>query len=112
MATAASTLSTLDFTGDEFQSYEAFVEYLLDEDRDECKAGELQALAARLRLPVKDVRATLEGAYGVKLADRLHPVKARGFNTSSNDRWYGPGSSPSHGGSGWEEITGMAGRRG
>jgi len=29
-----------------------------------------------------------------------------------NDRWFGKGSSKSHGGSGWEQINGFAGQQG
>ena len=103
--------SAYDFTEPEFSSYDAFLNNMIEDEREEFNAGELQALAARLHLPVRQVRLTLEG-LGLTLAERSKPRKGRGHTTSSNDRWYGPGSSPSHGGSGWEEITGFAGRKG
>jgi len=107
---------TIDFGGldpadDEFASVEDFVEFLWDDDRTEFDWRHLNCLASRTGKSNRALRQELEG-WGLKLAERKRPNKTRGFQTSSHDRWYGPGSSPTHGGSGWEEITGMAGRKG
>jgi hypothetical protein len=50
-------------------------------------------------------------SYGVKVT-REPPRQVRGFRSNSHDRWTGPGCSPSHGGSGHEQITGFGGREG
>ena len=95
----------------EVANVEAFVEYLLDEERDTFTGEELQLLSYNTRTVHRTVRVQLEG-YGLKLAERPKAQRVRGFTVSSHDRWYGPGSSPSHGGSGWEQIAGFAGREG
>ena len=61
---------------------------------------DLQALAYRTGLQTKSIRAELD-SYGLKLGVREIEKKVRGFTTSSNDRWFGPGSSPTHGGQGY-----------
>jgi hypothetical protein len=43
---------------------------------------------------------------------RAKERRIRGFTTSSHDRWFGPGASPTHGGSGWEQINGFSGQVG
>jgi hypothetical protein len=95
----------------EFESVEAFVEYLLEEDRSSFTSAELQKLATRLGRRPREVRKELEG-YG--LVPLLHGAenRVRTFRDNPHDRWYGPGSSPTHGGSGWEQIAGQAGREG
>ncbi len=87
----------------EFRSVEAFVEHCLDDDRCEFTHEELAALNYRLRTPVAAVRGALE-AYGLRLAVRAVPRPVRGFTTSSNDRWFGPGSDKTHGGSGFSNL--------
>jgi hypothetical protein len=101
----------LDPTDLEFSCIEEFVEFLMDDDRTEFDWRHLNCLAHNTGRSNRSLRQELEG-WGFKLAQRGKQKRTRGFNTSSHDRWYGPGSSPTHGGSGWEEITGMAGRTG
>lgn len=36
----------------------------------------------------------------------------RTISSNSHDRWTGPGSCATHGGSGWEQISGFAGQEG
>jgi hypothetical protein len=107
---------TVDFGGldpedSEYDSVEDFVEYLVDDDRTMFDWRHLNCLASRTGRPNRELRQELEG-WGLTLAERHKPQAHRGFNSNPHDRWYGPGSCPTHGGSGWEEITGMAGQRG
>jgi hypothetical protein len=97
--------------GPEFRSVAEFVEFCLDDDRETFTHIELRALALNTRTSGSRVRAELEG-FGLTLQLRRKENRRRGFATNSHDRWYGPGSSKSHGGSGWEQITGFAGRAG
>jgi hypothetical protein len=95
----------------EYETVEAFAQFLYDDERDTFTANDLVTLNRRLHIPTHTIRKDLEG-YGLKLRMRAPEQKVRGIHTSSQDRWYGPGSSPSHGGSGWEQIAGFAGQRG
>jgi hypothetical protein len=93
------------------QSVEALAEHLMGSDESEFTALHLQLLNQNTQKPVHALRVELEG-YGFTLAKRPLERRVRGYTTSSNDRWYGLGSSPCHGGSGGEQITGFAGRAG
>jgi hypothetical protein len=98
-------------TAPEYESIESFVQYVMDEEQDQFTHEDLGELAYGLQRSRNKVRADLE-SYGLKLAPRAFEKRTRGFTTSSNDRWFGPGSSPMHGGSGWEQINGFAGQKG
>lgn len=91
----------------EYASIESFVEYMLDDERDEYTHEELGALNFRTRTPINAIRKELEG-YGFRLANRPVEKKVRGFSSNSNDRWFGPGSMPTHGGAGIDPTTGRA----
>lgn len=95
----------------EYASVESFVEYMLDDDRDEFTVVELGYLNRRLARPTRMIRRELE-EYGLHLRGQRMEHRVRTVNDNPHDRWYGPGSSPSHGGSGWEQIAGMAGQVG
>lgn len=102
----------LDMAGDlaatpEYKNTDAFVQFLMDEDRLEFTHVDLRALGLNLRQPLAAIRAELE-SYGLKLANRQPEKRVRGFTTSSNDRWYGPGSLKTHGGAGIDPKTGKA----
>lgn len=96
---------------DEYEGVEALVEFLMEDDLESFDYRHLTALRTRLHRPAHELRRELE-AYGLTLAARPKAKKMRGFDSNDHDRWYGPGSSPTHGGSGWEQITGMAGQKG
>jgi hypothetical protein len=81
----------------ECASVESFVEFCLDDERDTFSHEDLVVLNFSLRKTVAVLRGELE-AYGLRLAPRIPPKKVRGFTTSSNDRWFGPGSCPTSGG--------------
>lgn len=95
----------------EYESIESFVEECLDDERETFSAEDLGEMAYRLRRSRSVVRAELE-SYGLRLQERKIERKTRGFTSNPHDRFYGPGSSPMHGGSGWEQITGFAGQKG
>jgi len=103
---------TIDFGGldpsdNEFGSIEDFVEFLVDDDQEEFDWRHLNCLGSRLGRSNRSIRKELEG-MGFTLADRVPEAKVRGFHANPHDRWYGPGSCPSHGGSGWAQIIGQA----
>jgi hypothetical protein len=95
----------------EFESVEAFVEFLCDDDRTSFTHGELAILNARLHVATRLLRRELEG-YGLTLRGQLHEARIRTVQDNPHDRWFGPGSSPTYGGSGWEQIAGFAGPEG
>jgi hypothetical protein len=106
-------LRTDQATDPEYQSIEAFVEYLIDDEGEtEFDYVHLGLLAHALDRSRRDVCKELEEEWGLTLAKRPKPLSCRTFSTSSHDRWYGPGSSPTHGGSGYEQIVGFAGQQG
>ena len=94
--------------GPEFESVEAFAEFLSDDERDTFTHAEVDAIAVVTQTSHHKVRVALEG-YGFTLARRDVERKGRGFQTSSHDRYFGPGAEKTHGGSGWEVISGFAG---
>lgn len=91
----------------EFESIENFVQFCIDDRREEFTHEDLAELNAATHQRRQDIRAELEG-YGLRLAVRRPERACRGFSTSSHDRWSGPGSCPTHAGSGWEAIFGFA----
>jgi len=95
-------------TPPEYETLEAFVEYLRDDERDSVTHNELQLLNFHLNRPVKKLRIALVEA-GFALAERPSERQIRGFRANSHNRWQ---SFPSHGGSGWNQINGFAGQNG
>jgi hypothetical protein len=96
----------------EYESVEAFVEYLLDEDRTSFTFEEACEVASAIGHSVPNVVIHELLDWGLTMIPREPAKLVRGYLTNSNDRWYGPGSSPTHGGSGWEQISGFAGQKG
>ena len=95
----------------EYTSIEAFAEWLLDDDRERFTFEEASKLSDALEChPSKVIRGLK--AYGFTMEPREPERRVRGFQSNSHDRWYGPGSSPTHGGSGWEQINGFGGQQG
>jgi hypothetical protein len=104
-AAPAPTKDPMDFDGldandDEFGSVEDFAEWLVDDDREEFDHRELQCLNYRLNVSVPSLRKRLE-SWGFSLAKRGQQRRIRGFNANNHDRWFGPGSDATHGGSGF-----------
>ncbi len=104
-------MTRIDPTDPEFETVEIFVEYLIDDERDSFTHVELNCLNRRLQRPTREIRRELED-YGLKLILRAKERPVRGFSANSHDRWFGPGSCPTHGGSGWGQIGGFAGQKG
>jgi hypothetical protein len=99
-------------TDPEYRSVEAFVEYLVEDEGDtEFDHFHLGLLAHSLERSRRDLCAELE-EWGLKLKRRHSEPSFRTFSSNPHDRWYGPGSSPTHGGSGYEQISGFAGQEG
>lgn len=92
----------------EFKSIEAFVSFLIDDERIQYTKLEMQQLAVSVEKPEFWVSSELK-AWGLSIEEQRVLKHTRGFSTSSNDRWYGPGSSKMYGGSGAEQISGFAG---
>ncbi len=96
----------------QYASVEALVEYLMYEDeRFDFTHEHLTHLRRRLQRSARELRRELE-SYGLKLLPRAKPKHFRGFDSNDHDRWYGPGSSKTHGGTGYEQINGFAGQKG
>ena len=95
----------------EHESVEAFVEYLMDDERDTFTADDLNQLACATKRSNHKVRAELE-SYGLRLARREKARRVRGVTSNPHDRWYGPGAERTFGGSGWEQINGFGGQDG
>lgn len=82
----------------EFASLQAFYQFMRDEERTTYTVEEIQALNYRTHLTQEELRQQLENE-GFSLQKRDVPKpQPRGFTTSNNDRWYGPGSERTHGG--------------
>jgi hypothetical protein len=96
----------------ELESVEAFVEFLLDGGRDSFTYVEAEGLATDLgQTTAAYVIRGLKG-YGLTMVTREPERRVRGINSPQHDRWYGKGSCKTHGGSGWEQVTGFAGQEG
>lgn len=91
----------------EYQAVEVFVQHCIDDDMTQFTHVDISALAFNLRKNISTIRAELE-SYGLSLAPRAILASTRGFKSNSHDRWTGPGSSPTHGGSGIDTTTGRA----
>ena len=88
----------------EYESIEVFAKFCQDDERIEYTHEDLTALGSYVRMRFSEIRKRLF-QYGLSLARRDVPKHIRGFTTSSNDRWTGPGSSPTYGGSGFYEES-------
>jgi hypothetical protein len=87
----------------EYSSIESFVEFCLDDDVTEFSHEDLVELNRYLHIPIHKLREMLE-TYGMSLKERQVPRQVRGFRTSSHDRWFGPGSCKTHGGSAFGQM--------
>lgn len=89
----------------ELASIEAFVEYLIEDERKEFTLADCQILGEAIHLSNSKIRAALED-YGFLYAPPQHGRTMRGFKTNSHDRW---SAYSSHGGSGGSSIISLAG---
>ena len=88
-----------------------FVQDHLDDDQTSCTFAEAEALADELKVHVSAVVHEIK-VWGLLVGERAVAKRVRGVNSNSHDRWNGPGSCPTAGGSGFEQINGFAGREG
>ena len=75
----------------ELSSIESFAQFLIDDERETFNSADLVALAFVLQRSTHEITEELK-AYGFRLATRDPERRVRGIRTSSNDRWFGPGS--------------------
>lgn len=90
---------------------ETLVEETIADDLDTLPFKECETLAQKIGIHVGTIVAMVK-SYGISIGTRETTKTVRGFKTSSHDRWYGPGACKTHGGTGEEQITGFAGRKG
>lgn len=102
--------ATIDESGDH-SSIEAFVELCMDDEKYTFTFEDVCEIAVQIQMSRNVVIRQLQD-YGLAYQGRPVVRAVRGFTTSSNDRWFGAGSSKTHGGSGHEQIGGFAGRKG
>lgn len=95
----------------ELSSFEEFLCYLAEDEREDFTHVELAKLARNTKTPAAEVREHLE-AYGYKLRPRERERPFRGASHNPHDRWYGPGSCRGSGGGTGDSIMGFAGRAG
>lgn len=96
----------------ELESVEAFAEFLLDDERTRFSFEEAEELSEALGYSIAAPVIKALKEYGFEMIPRESERRVRGFRANSHDRWYGPGSCPTHGGSGWEQIVGVGGQEG
>jgi len=92
----------------EHENVETFVEYLMAEERTMFSFSEADLVAQAMKVATYKVIEGLK-SFGFTYEGRSEPKKVRGFTSNSHDRWQ---ACRSHGGSGWEQITGFAGQKG
>jgi len=73
--------------------------------------AEVQGLAEEMGVNLGVMVGLVKNA-GLTVGPREVPKAVRGFHSNSHDRWSGPGSCKTHGGSGHEQISGFAGQKG
>ncbi len=81
----------------EYRSVDDFVAFMRDDERTSYTHEDLTELRQYLETSAHDLKFVLK-AKGLKLEVRGVPRRVRGFLTSSNDRYFGPGSEKTHGG--------------
>ena len=84
----------------------------IDDDTLEFTFAEAEALAFELGYSIATPVIRALKAIGMEMVERRPERRVRTISCSSNDRFFGPGSIKSHGGSGWEQVSGFAGQEG
>jgi hypothetical protein len=89
-----------------------FVQECIDDGKTtfEFEDAEKIAISVGMSVSTYAVRALKE--YGLVMLPRPIEKRIRGFKSNNHDRWNGPGACKSHGGSGSDQIIGLAGRKG
>lgn len=96
---------------EDYKSVENFAEAAIEDDDLNFDWRHLAALAWNLRRDRAEIRKELI-SYGLRFVPKPQGRRIRTIGDNPHDRWYGPGSSPTHGGSGWEQVAGFAGQEG
>jgi len=89
----------------------SMVEDLLDDDRTEAPWALCDAIAAELGCATYAIIQEAK-RQGLTVGQRGVTKTVRTISSNSHDRWYGPGSCQSHGGSGWQQVQKFAGDEG
>ena len=87
----------------EYSTVYTFVQFLVDDERSVFSHEDLSQLNEATRRPTHSLRVELEG-WGFTLANRPFDRRVRGFTSNPHDRWYGPGSCPTHGGAAYDKM--------
>lgn len=87
-----------------------FVQELCEDERTTFTYTEADKLAELLGLSIPTTVIRGLKARGFQMEERQVPKHFRTIHSNSHDRWFGPGSMPTFGGSGWEQISGFAGQ--
>lgn len=84
---------------------DTLVEDALADERTEVTFAECEAMSRRVGIHVATLIKAVK-LLGATVGPRESEKRVRGFTSSSNDRWFGPGSLPTHGGAGFESKLG------
>lgn len=95
----------------EFQSVEAFVEFLLDDERTAFLPGEAQKVAANTRVGISQIIEELKG-FGLSIQTNHIQQPTRGINSHSHGTHPFSGSGSTFTTPGGSNIMGFAGRTG
>ena len=101
----------LDPEDPDLESGESFIEACMEDGETVFDWRHLAVLAWNLHRSRRAIKEELI-SYGLVFKGRPNVHRIRTIGDNPHDRWFGPGSSPTHGGSGWEQIDGFAGREG
>lgn len=99
----------LDHTDDCFQSIKAFISEVMDDPKPSFDWRHLACLAWNLRTSRHTIRQELESAWGLKFIERPSGQSFRTIGDNPHNLWAG---NPCASGSGWEQVSGFAGRVG
>lgn len=101
----------LDPEDTDLESIDSFVEAMHEDGEVDFDWRHLAVISFHTGWNRRYIREQLVG-QGLRFNARPNARRIRTIGDNPNDRWYGPGSSPMHGGSGWEQVSGFAGREG
>jgi hypothetical protein len=90
----------------------SFGEDLLDNERVSFTFEEAEEVAEGIGYSTAEVVIRALKALGFSMDERKPLKYFRTIGSNPHDRWSGKGSCASHGGSGYEQITGFAGQEG
>ena len=93
------------------EALDLFRDELLEDDRTSFTFAEAEKLAGELGFSVASVVIQGLKARGFTMVERQPDRQVRGFRSNNHNRYCDP-TNKTHGGSGWEQITGFAGQNG